>query len=166
MSTERTFQLITQVAGRSGRDQLPGRVILQTYSPKHYCLQLAARQDYVSFYKKEINLRQATRFPPFAQVERILYSGVDKEVCINLLNAHYEEIVKMQKQDNCEDDFYYLQRMACSVRYVQKKYRYQILMRLSSDKVDEINVKLFDIVNRIKSDNVSVFVEINPQNMN
>ncbi len=65
LATERTFELITQVAGRSGRDAETGTVVLQTYTPTHYCLQLASKQDYKSFYKREISLREAGGFPPF-----------------------------------------------------------------------------------------------------
>lgn len=163
MATERTFQLITQVAGRSGRDTLPGKVILQTFSPKHYCLVLSARQDYLSFYKKEINLRQVTKFPPFAVVVRILYSGLNAEDCISVLNAQYEKIQKIKEKYG--DDFIFLQRMRCAVKYVEKKHRYQTLMRLSNEKSDEILQEIFTIANE-KDKNVSVFVEINPQNMN
>ena len=61
LAAEKTFQLLTQVAGRSGRDKRQGKVILQTYTPRHYCLQYAARQDYLGFYKREINLEHTGR---------------------------------------------------------------------------------------------------------
>lgn len=164
MSAERTFQLITQVSGRSGRDKLSGKVILQTYSPKHYCLILAARQDYISFYKKEINLREVAKFPPFAVIMRVLYSGLDSESCVSQLNAHFAEIEKLKV--NYPLDFLYLQRMRCAIKRIESKFRYQILLRLTSDKADEIIQQVYAITDKTNTKDVSVFCEINPQSMN
>ncbi len=65
---EKTFQLITQVAGRAGRGEVSGSVILQTYQPDHYAVSLAARQEYLAFYREEIKLREAYRYPPFSDM--------------------------------------------------------------------------------------------------
>lgn len=65
-SAERAFQLLTQVAGRAGRGDMPGRVIIQTYYPEHYALRLAQAQDYEAFYRQEIRFRQAYHYPPFS----------------------------------------------------------------------------------------------------
>jgi primosomal protein N' (replication factor Y) len=72
-SGERTFQLMTQVAGRAGRSVLGGRVILQTYSPLHYAIQAAARHDYTAFYRHEIAFRQEHAYPPTSPLVRLLY---------------------------------------------------------------------------------------------
>ena len=61
---ERTFQLLTQAAGRAGRGDKPGEVVIQTYSPEHYSIQTAAKQDYHAFYKEEISYRSLMRYPP------------------------------------------------------------------------------------------------------
>ena len=82
-AVERTFQLITQVAGRAGRESKPGRVVLQTYSPNHYVYRYAAAYDYEGFYRKEINLLQATKFPPFTEIIRILISCADESVALD-----------------------------------------------------------------------------------
>ncbi len=71
-SAERTFQLLTQVAGRAGRGDLAGRVLIQTYHPEHYALQHAARQDYDGFYAEEINFRRNLNYPPFVALASIL----------------------------------------------------------------------------------------------
>ena len=78
-SVERTFQLITQVAGRAGRAEDPGRVIVQTYEPDHYGIQLAARQDYRAFYHRESAFRRKALYPPFTVIARIVFSGKDAE---------------------------------------------------------------------------------------
>jgi primosomal protein N' (replication factor Y) len=72
-SGERTFQLMTQVAGRAGRSRLGGRVILQTYSPLHYAIQAAARHDYSAFYRHEIAFRFEHAYPPAAPLVRLVY---------------------------------------------------------------------------------------------
>jgi primosomal protein N' (replication factor Y) len=63
-ASERTFQLLTQVAGRAGRGTQPGEGVIQTIYPDHYSIQLACRQDYVSFYERELHFRQTMRYPP------------------------------------------------------------------------------------------------------
>lgn len=76
---ERTFSLVTQVVGRSGRGSKKGRAYLQTYSPDHYVLQLAARQDYDGFYEQEIEVRKALLFPPFCDICLVGFSSVKNE---------------------------------------------------------------------------------------
>jgi primosomal protein N' (replication factor Y) (superfamily II helicase) len=71
-AAERTFQLLTQVAGRAGRGELPGEVLVETYYPEHYAIQYAVKQDYVSFYEKEAHFRRMLHYPPFAALASIL----------------------------------------------------------------------------------------------
>lgn len=78
-SSERTFQLLTQAAGRAGRGDRPGEVIIQTYQPEHYCIQTAAAQDYDSFYSQEIRFRQMLHYPPDRQMMVMLAEGEHDE---------------------------------------------------------------------------------------
>jgi primosomal protein N' (replication factor Y) len=71
-AAERTFQLLTQVAGRAGRGESPGRVVLQTYFPEHYAVQFAARHDYAGFYEKELRYRGWMKYPPFSALANVL----------------------------------------------------------------------------------------------
>jgi primosomal protein N' (replication factor Y) len=71
-SAERTFQLLTQVAGRAGRGTSPGRVIIQTYHPEHYSLTHASLQNYQAFYQQEINFRRSLYYPPFSVLVNII----------------------------------------------------------------------------------------------
>jgi primosomal protein N' (replication factor Y) len=70
-AAERTFQLLTQVAGRAGRSPLGGEVILQTFQPEHYAIQAAAKHDYAVFYRQELAYRRKLGYPPFAQLVRL-----------------------------------------------------------------------------------------------
>jgi primosomal protein N' (replication factor Y) len=76
---ERTFQLLTQVAGRAGRSLLGGKVIIQTYTPEHYAIQAASHHDYATFYRQEIAFRREQGYPPFARLARLIYLHPNKE---------------------------------------------------------------------------------------
>ncbi len=71
-AAERSFQLLTQVAGRAGRGGTPGQVIIQTFNPEHYAVRFAAGQDYEGFYKKEIEFRKWLRYPPFTAFANVM----------------------------------------------------------------------------------------------
>jgi primosomal protein N' (replication factor Y) len=78
-AAERAFQLLTQVAGRAGRGEQPGEVIVQTFSPDHYAVQAAARQDYPAFYRQEILFRQELRYPPFSRFVNMVSADAVEE---------------------------------------------------------------------------------------
>lgn len=77
-SAERTFQLLAQAAGRAGRDELPGKVIIQTYQPEHYSIVTAAKEDYQGFYSREIFFRRMLKYPPKAHILAVLCMGKDE----------------------------------------------------------------------------------------
>jgi primosomal protein N' (replication factor Y) len=77
-AAERTFQLLTQVSGRSGRGEKEGEVIIQTYRPDHYSIQAAAEQDYEAFYEQEMEARRELNYPPYSQVVNLVISGEDE----------------------------------------------------------------------------------------
>lgn len=78
-AAERTFQLLTQAAGRAGRGEIPGVVMMQTINPEHYAIRCAAAQDYASFYAKELEFRRLMRYPPFASLANLLIRSTDQE---------------------------------------------------------------------------------------
>jgi primosomal protein N' (replication factor Y) len=78
-AAERTFQVLTQVAGRAGRGLLGGRVILQTYYPDHEAIVAASRHDYEAFYRQELERRRELEYPPFVRLTRLLYRNADPE---------------------------------------------------------------------------------------
>jgi len=77
---ERTFQLLTQAAGRAGRGSAPGEVVIQTYSPEHYSIETAAAQDYEAFYAEEMQYRSLMGYPPAAHMAAILISGKEESL--------------------------------------------------------------------------------------
>jgi primosomal protein N' (replication factor Y) (superfamily II helicase) len=81
-AAERTFQLLTQVAGRAGRGELPGRVLIQTFYPEHYAIQDAVKQDYPAFYERETQFRRAMAYPPFTSLANVIVRDTDLEKAI------------------------------------------------------------------------------------
>ncbi len=86
-SAERTFQLMTQVAGRAGRGQVPGQVIIQTFNPDHYSIRAASQQDYHAFYSREIAEREELEYPPFRCIVRVLIQGSREKAVIEVAGA-------------------------------------------------------------------------------
>ena len=159
---ERTYQLITQVAGRAGRDKKAGKVVLQTYSPSHYVYRFAVANDYKGFYEKECNLREVTFFPPFTTIVRVLVSGEDESAVASALKSMYDEI-KAVTQDHVED-FAFLNYMWSPVRRIKGLVRAQILLRIKKN-YDIYISKIYDITDRNKKSKLNIFVETNPNNL-
>ena len=93
-STERAFELITQAVGRSGRSSKVGQAIIQTYNPTHYAIQLAAKQDYESFYKKEMSVRKVSQYPPYTYLTSLELSGKSEETVIDVATQIVEDMRK------------------------------------------------------------------------
>ena len=81
-AAERTFQLLTQVAGRAGRGELPGRVLIQTFYPEHYAIQDAVKQDYLSFFERELHFRRMMAYPPFSSLANVIVRDTSLEKAI------------------------------------------------------------------------------------
>ena len=160
-SIERTFQLITQVSGRAGRSKEQGKVILQTYSPRHYVYRYAQNYDFKGFFKKEANLRKVTNFPPYTKVLRILFSHEDENIVAKEIKVCYNKVQEVKEK--FKDDFIYLDVMKSPLNRIKTKYRYQILTRFKLGKAKEIEDEIYKCVDeKAKS---SIFFEINPQNL-
>lgn len=162
-SSERTFQIVTQVAGRAGRDSKEGNVVLQTYSPKHYVYVYAQNNDYVNFYKKECNIREVTKFPPFSVIVRVMYVSESEYEIGTLLKPAFDAIRELAAKN--KESFAYLNYMRSPVKRISGKHRFQILARITSNSYNIIK-EIYGIIDGARSKNVSVFVELNPQNLN
>lgn len=159
-SGERTFQLITQVAGRSGRAGEAGRVVLQTCSPENYILRYAVAYDYKGFFENEIALRKATGFPPYSVICRVMVTGEDGERTLETLKKVYFAIEKLRGETPGE--FIFLNKMHSPIKKIQGKLRYQVLMRLASRNALG---RVYDVAVENTNKNVLVYVEENPVNL-
>jgi len=123
-AAERTFQLLTQVAGRAGRGSLRGEVLVETYYPEHYAIQLAARQDYLSFFEKELQFRRLLHYPPFTALASILVRDTRIENAIRwsrLLSAH------LAPQESLGVKV--LGPAAAPLARLKREYRFQFLLK-------------------------------------
>ncbi|MFZ5924799.1 MAG: primosomal protein N' [Bacillota bacterium] len=126
---ERTFQLLTQVAGRAGRGAAPGHVIIQTYAPEHYAVQRARFHDYKGFYEEEIRARREALYPPFVHLVMVVTSGEDPgqvERYAQTLSSAFREEVKSQVRWK---DIRVLGPAPCPMRRVRRMYRWQVLLK-------------------------------------
>jgi primosomal protein N' (replication factor Y) len=127
-AAERTFQLLTQVAGRAGRRTAGGSVIVQTYSPDHYAIQAAARHDYRAFYMQEIRFRAEAGYPPFSRLAKQVYSAHSEPACqaeARRMAAHLTELVRRHAPDTVE----VLGPAPSFTHKLRGRYRWQILLR-------------------------------------
>ena len=138
-AAERTFQLLTQVAGRAGRGNVPGIVLIQTINPDHYAVRLAAAQDYAAFYEKELNFRRMMLYPPFSAMANVLVRSEKKEMAMRmsadlglLLNPPPDKLRVMGPAE-------------APVPRLKNEYRYQFLIKASSRKA------LNELLQRIRS---------------
>ena len=128
-AAERTFQLLTQVAGRAGRGSVPGIVLVQTINPDHYAVRLAAAQDYQAFYEKELNFRRMMHYPPFSAMANVLVRSEKQEMALRM-SAELAILVtpppeKLKVMGPAE----------APVPRLKNEYRYQFLIKAASRKV-------------------------------
>jgi primosomal protein N' (replication factor Y) len=130
-AAERTFQLITQVAGRAGRGDRPGRVLIQTYHPYHYALRHACAQDYEAFYNEEIRYRQNHSYPPYVSLASLLVHGKD-------LNQVRNDALQLRKEldnSNAERAVRILGPAPAPLSRLKGEHRFQLLLKSRSRRL-------------------------------
>ncbi len=123
-AAERTFQLMTQVAGRAGRGELPGRVVIQTFYPEHYAIQDAIKQDYTAFYERELHYRQIMAYPPFTSLANIIVRDSNLEKAI----AWSRELSQFLAPHNGEG-MRVLGPASAPLAKLKSEYRFQFLLK-------------------------------------
>jgi primosomal protein N' (replication factor Y) len=121
-SAEHTFQLLTQVAGRAGRHHLPGKVFIQTHTPEHYAIQAAAKHDYESFYRQEIENRKELNYPPFSKLISLLVAGQEESKVIKI-SEDIEKFLKRRIPDEV------LGPAPAIIPKLRGHFRYRILLK-------------------------------------
>lgn len=127
---ERTFQLLAQVAGRAGRGNIPGRVILQTYNPDHFSIQTAREQDFKGFYCREIEYRKALNYPPFSRMIQYRITGSDKIKTrdhAQSLGQHCRDLLARDKKQKMAIEV--LGPIEAAIAKIARQYRFQILLK-------------------------------------
>jgi len=125
---ERTFQLLTQVAGRAGRGVRGGQVIIQTYSPEHYAIQAAAKQDYALFYSKEIAYRRQLRNPPFTQLACLVYSHTNDALCQREAERLKRQLIE-ERDSRGIADLSLIGPAPAFIHRLRGRFRWQLILR-------------------------------------
>jgi primosomal protein N' (replication factor Y) len=136
-AAERTFQLLTQAAGRAGRGHIPGSVLIQTVNPEHYAIRFAAAQDYAQFYAKELEFRRLMRYPPFAALANVLVRSGSQEDAL----AMSGELGRLLEPP--PEGVRALGPAEAPVPKLKREYRYQLLIKASGRK--RLNETLIDL---------------------
>jgi primosomal protein N' (replication factor Y) len=126
---ERTFQLLAQVAGRAGRGERSGRVILQTYNPDHFSIQAARNQDYAEFYRQEIVFRKALQYPPFARMIQVRIQGRDNDEVARVAGRLGQLGHDLKKAQANFSGVQILGPLEAPLAKIANQYRWQILLK-------------------------------------
>lgn len=146
-SSERTFQLVTQVSGRSGRGQFPGEVVIQTYNPEHYAIQTAQQQNYALFIDKELPLRDKMMYPPYCKIGRFIYSHKDLSALEQEMRVVKQIVSAVRKEYQVADfnnlsakcelvDCSILGPLPAPIKKVNERYRFHIIIKCK--RVDKL----------------------------
>ena len=126
---ERTFSLITQVAGRSGRGGKKGRALIQTFSPEHYVINLAAKQNYPAFYEEEIKLREAAFYPPFCDIVTFVFTALNQNQCAAAAKKFADMLCINAKEYGNRVPVRILGPAPCAVEKINGRYRFSLMVK-------------------------------------
>jgi primosomal protein N' (replication factor Y) len=161
-ANEKTFQILTQVAGRAGREKLPGKVIIQTYNPNAFPIECAKIQDYDMFFKTEIELRKQLKYPPFCDIILIGFSG-ENENEIKNISEYMFNILKPNLEKYQINVF---QPMPAPIDKIQNKIRWRMIAKGNvTEEVTIILNKCLQNVYNMNLKNTKISVDVNPNNM-
>ena len=165
-SSEMTFQLITQVAGRAGRADKDGKVILQTYDTDHYAIKRAINYDFKGFYEDEIKIRKLFDYAPFNNMVSVVLSGKDNKLVESNSKKMYDSLAYLLRERGINDLSFILGPNQCSIGKINQNYRWQILFK---DEDIEINllkgiIKYICITKReiVFDKDINISIDINP----
>ena len=160
---ERTFQILTQVAGRAGRESENGKVIIQTYNKDNYSIQYAKEQNYEKFYEDEISIRRQLNYPPYCDI--ILFNLVSKyEKEVKEVSNYIHKVLK--KEFKFYDNLVIMNPLPAPISKIKNRYRWRIIMKckFSNNVIDSIN-KVLEIFYSKNYKNTRIIVDVNPTNM-
>ncbi|WHY58176.1 primosomal protein N' [Peribacillus simplex] len=161
-SSEKTFQLLTQVSGRAGRHQLPGEVVIQTYTPEHYSIELSALQDFDAFYEREMHLRRQSHYPPYYYVVLITVSHEDLMKTVSVTEKITNYLGSRLNRDSIV-----LGPVASPISRINNRYRYQCLIKYKREP--DLNQHLRTLLEHYQKEtaqnHLQISIDLNPQIM-
>ena len=159
-AAERTFQLITQVAGRGGRGETPGKVIIQTFNPDHYALRHAQNHDYKSFYTEEIDFRQALQYPPFGRIINLRLSSIKKDALIE--EAHILGKLAKKLAARLGNAAEIIGPAESPLAKIRGRFRFQMLIK--GKDISVLHQIAREIISKNKNSNVRITADVDPEN--
>jgi len=166
-ASERTFQLITQMAGRAGRGEIPGEVVIQTYNTEDFSIQAACKNDYNFFYEQEIQIRKRLGYPPFTCIGLIVLRGTRDRIVFESAKAIKSSAEQYLKNSNWAGEFKVLGPARAPIARMRNRYRWRIVIKgKDREKLIGVLTYIYDEYNKkVGRNNVELNVDINPQNM-
>ena len=165
-AAERTFQILTQVAGRSGRGQHPGEVVVQTYCPGHYAVQAAAGHDYVSFFRREMEVRRELYYPPFSRMARFIVAGPGEEDVEAGSLVIREVLAELSGVSSGEKPVSIIGPAPAPLSRVRGKYRWHLVLWGRGPEVHRLIRNAVTVLEtRWRSKKANWTVDIDPQSM-
>ncbi|MBS4539734.1 primosomal protein N' [Clostridium sp. D2Q-11] len=170
-ASERTFQLLTQVAGRAGRGEDKGSVIIQTYDPNHYSILYAKQHDYKGFYEEEIQLRKAFNYPPFTNIISIVFSSTNQKSLENITKRVSDVIIKNIEYKNSKFDINnsIVGPNPAPIPKIKNKYRWQILVKANDKDLNMIKNIIYWVCIKnkynIPINQITISIDINPNSV-
>ncbi|NLK62258.1 MAG: primosomal protein N' [Fusobacteria bacterium] len=162
-SSEKTFQLIVQTAGRAGRGEKRGTVIIQTYNPDHYAIQMAIDANYEEFYNYEIKNRKELNYPPFGKIINIIVSCEDESKLENSAKEFYDDIKDILNES---EKFMIYGPFKAPLYKINKRYRYQIFIKGDREQINIFKKKIRDILFKYNNKNdVRIVIDVDPINL-
>ncbi len=166
-ASERAFSLLTQVVGRAGRADTPGRAIIETFIPDNAVIDLARRQDYLKFFIGEIAFRRTAAYPPYCDIYCMVFSGEDEDKTKSACEFFVNHLEKVFKKDRIHSIIMF-PAMRAPVYKINGRHRYRIIMKcVDSKKIREIlSVALAELSAKSEYANIYCSVDLNPYSMN
>ncbi len=163
---EKTFSLLTQVIGRSGRSQ-EGTAVIQTIAPDNEIIELSKQQDYERFFETEILQRKLLVYPPYCDLCVVGFSGVSKDMCMEVANSFFAQITSKIQTEYADQKIIILGPSPSNVPKVNNKYRFRLIIKCKNTKRfrEMIREILITQGNKAKYKNVNIFADINPENI-
>lgn len=165
-SSETTFQLITQVAGRAGRSEKEGKVILQTYDTDHYAIRHAIKYDFRGFYEDEIKIRKAFEYAPFNNMISVVISGKDNAKVEKNARKMYDSLVYLLRERGISNLEFILGPNPCSISKINQNFRWQILFKDDDIEINLLKgiIKYICITKRdvVFDKDTNISIDINP----
>ena len=163
-AAERTYQLLVQVAGRAGRGEQPGEVVIQTYQPEHYAIQSASRQDYRAYFQQEFTRRKADLYPPFTMMARFLCEAKDMETARATAERIKDRIVQEFSGSPLFRRVFFIRADEAPITRIQDKARAQVLMKLlNHPDTDKLLQRFQEMAGEEYP--AKVYLEINPASL-